>query len=431
MILTRNFYLNKLIQHKNNERIKIVTGIRRCGKSFLLMNLFHSHLLNTGVHEDHIIAVSLEEYENRDLRNPDTLYKAILGRITDNEKYYILIDEAQLAITEDERKNPNKMIALYGILNSFLHKNTDVYITGSNSRFLSSDIRTEFRGRGDEIHITPLTFREFLQNTDKNPDDAFKEYLLYGGMPYLQHIQNPEEKINYLKELFNETYFKDIVERYKIERIDVLSELTDYLCSSVGYVTNVNKLKNSINSLKKSNKQDQVSYETVNSYIKYLKDSFLFSEVQRYDIIGKKHFESLSKFYCADHGLRNAKLNMRQNEETHLMENIIYNHLISFGYSVDVGIIEKRERADKESLKYRQYEIDFVVNRGSNQFYIQSAFSIDSDEKRSAELKPFSIINNSFKKIIVTRFGTLPWYDENGVLHISITDFLLRDDVLV
>lgn len=432
MIIKRNFYLNKLIRRKGNGLVKIVTGIRRCGKSYLLFELFRSHLLETGVPSDHIIPIALDEIENEPLRDAKALYEAIVSKMADGEWYYILIDEAQLAITDEERRNPDSYIALYSVLNSLLHrKNADVYITGSNSRFLSSDIRTEFRGRSDEIHLAPFSFGEFLQSVpDSDRNEAFDEYMLMGGMPGLLSKDNQEDKVRYLKDLFDETYFKDIIERHNIERPDVLSELTDFLCSSVGSITNVNKLKNSINSLKKSSKGEQVSYETVNSYLKHLEDCFLFQEAKRYDVRGKQHFAALSKYYCADPGLRNARLNMRQVEESHLLENVIYNHLVNLGYSVDVGIIERRERSEEGKLKFKSYEIDFVVNRGMYQYYIQSAFALNSEEKRNSELKPFSIVNNSFRKIIVTRYGGKPWYDDNGILHVSAIDFLLRDDIL-
>ena len=435
MIVQRDFYLDKLISRKNNGLVKIVTGIRRCGKSFLLMELFRGHLIEEGVPENHIISIALDETENEELRDARKLHEAIVSRIGDDEDYYVLIDEAQMAITDEERKNPDAYIALYGVLNSLLHRNNvDVYITGSNSKFLSEDIRTEFRGRGDEIHIAPFSFREYLQSVDSDKTDkheAFAEYLMFGGMPGLLQKNTPEDKIQYLKGLFDETYFKDIIERHKIERPDVLSELTDCLCSSVGSITNINKLKDSVNSIKKSKKGNSVSYETLSSYMKYLKDCFLFSEVKRYDIRGKQYFASLNKYYCADHGLRNARLNMRQIEETHLMENIIYNHLVNLGYSVDVGIVERKERGPEGKLQNTTYEIDFVVNRGMYQYYIQSAFSVENEEKRNAELKPFSIVNNSFRKIVVTRYGMRPWFDDDGIFHVSIIDFLLRDDILV
>ena len=431
MEIKRDFYLNKLIQRKNNGLVKVITGIRRCGKSYLLFELFRSHLIESGVPSDHIIAIALDEIENEPLRDARVLHESILSRITDEGNYYVLLDEAQFAITEEERRKPDSHIALYGVLNSLLHKkNVDVYITGSNSKFLSVDIRTEFRGRGDEVHVAPLSFGEFLESTDSEKNEAFSEYMRMGGMPGLLNKATQEDKVQYLKDLFDETYFKDIIERHKIERPDVLSELTDCLCSTIGSITNVNKLKDTINSMKKSKKKEQVSYETVNSYLRYLEESFLFSEAKRYDVRGKQHFASLCKYYCSDPGLRNAKLNMRQVEESHLMENVIYNHLINLGYSVDVGIIERRERAEDGKLKNKSYEIDFVINKGMYQYYVQSAFSIDSEEKKESELKPFNIVNDSFRKIIVTRYGGKPWYDDRGYLHVSVIDFLLRDDIL-
>ncbi len=431
MEIKRDFYLNKLIQRKNNGLVKVITGIRRCGKSYLLFELFRSHLIESGVPSDHIIAIALDEIENEPLRDARVLHESILSRITDEGKYYVLLDEAQFAITEEERRKPDSHIALYGVLNSLLHKkNVDVYITGSNSKFLSVDIRTEFRGRSDEIHVAPLSFGEFLGSTDSEKNEAFSEYMRMAGMPGLLNKATQEDKVQYLKDLFDETYFKDIIERHKIERPDVLSELTDCLCSTIGSITNVNKLKDTINSMKKSKKKEQVSYETVSSYLRYLEDSFLFCEAKRYDVRGKQHFASLCKYYCSDPGLRNAKLNMRQVEESHLMENVIYNHLINLGYSVDVGIIERRERAEDGKLKNKTYEIDFVINKGMYQYYVQSAFSIDSEEKKESELKPFNIVNDSFRKIIVTRYGGKPWYDDRGYLHVSVIDFLLRDDIL-
>ena len=432
MYIRRDALLQKLKRKMNNGMVKIITGVRRSGKSFLLFRIFYDYLKSIGVDDDHIISLALDELENEKYTDCSVLSAYLESRITDEKKYFILLDEVQFAISKEEKKNPEAYLKIYSVLNGLLKKgNVDVYVTGSNSKFLSVDVRTEFRGRGDEVFVSPLTFREFHEARKIDVQEAFREYEMYGGLPAILMQKEEQDKVDYLTKLFTETYFKDIIGRYTIEREDILFELTDFLCSSSGSLTNINRIKDTINTVQKNKKSESVSYPTLKAYVDYLKDSFLFSEARRYDIIGKKYFSSLSKFYCIDTGLRNSRLNMRQIEETHLMETILYNDLIARGFSVDVGMIEKSRRNKENKVVEVKYEIDFVINKGMYQYYIQSAYALESEQKSEKELKPFSIVNNSFKKIVVTRYGVKPWYDESGIMHVSITDFLLRDDILV
>ena len=340
----------------------------------------------------------------------------------------MLIDEVQYAISEKELKDKDNPPLLYSVLNGILRLgNVDIYVTGSNSKLLAKDVMTEFRGRGDEIKIFPLSFKEFLSASDKDKDAAFTDYMLYGGLPQVLLYDSFEDKAQYLSGLFRSTYLKDIIERNKIEREDVLDELTDVLCSATGSLTNLSNLANAINSRKHAKAENIVSENTVKAYTEYMQEAFLFSRARRYDIRGKAYFESQSKYYAIDTGLRNARLGFRQIEETHLMENVIYNYLIQQGFLVDVGMVEKYQK-DKDGKRRReQYEIDFVVNKGMYQYYIQSAFTLDSKEKAQRELYPFSIVGNSFKKLVVTRSELIPHYDENGIIHVGIVDFLLGD----
>lgn len=431
MKIERPVYLNKIIERRQNGMIKVITGVRRCGKSFLLFELYYEYLISQGIKDSKIIKISLDSNDFAKQRNPNELAKYVEERINNKDQFFVFIDEIQLC-----KKIPNpdlegEFITFYDVLNGFLQKkNLDVYITGSNSKMLSSDILTEFRGRGDEVRIFPLSFKEFYSAKGGDKNSALNEYMLFGGMPLILNRPTPESKIAYLKQLFAETYLKDIVERKHIEREDILSNLTDCLCSSTGSLTNIHNLVATINSVHHNKKESLVTDPTIKSYVDYLKDAFLFNEAKRYDVRGKKHFESQSKFYCVDQGLRNARLNMRQNEESHIMENVIYNDLIQRGCSVDVGVVESFTKNEKGKTERIVREIDFVVNNGNNQCYIQSAFEMTSPEKQAAELKPFSIINNSFKKIVITRNELMPWYDENGFYHTGLIDFLLRDEAI-
>ena len=424
-VIKRDKYLQKIISKKDNGLIKVITGIRRCGKRYLLFTLYYNYLVKSGVDKDHIIVITLDDDENKEFRDPIKLSKYIIEKIFDSKMYYILIDEVQYAITNNELKNTDE-IMLYNVLNGLMRlHNVDIYVIGSNSKMLTKDVLTAFRGRGDEVKIYPLTFKEYYDYVGGERFSTFEEYALYGGMPLILSKNNDEEKANYLKNLFTEVYFKDIVERYNIEFPDVLSELTDDLCSSIGSLTNANKIANTLKSLKKI----KVSSLTIANYLEYLSESFLFNNAKRYDVKGKKYFEYPSKYYCADIGLRNARLNFRQLEETHIIENIIYNELLSRGYLVDVGVVEIVEIKEGHRSK-KQCEIDFVVNKGSKKHYIQSAVDVSDSEKLNTEIRPLKKTNDFFKKILITKTFMKPWYDEDGILHLGLYDFLLDEKSL-
>nr|WP_288964893.1 ATP-binding protein [uncultured Mogibacterium sp.] len=424
-IISRDVYLNRIISKMENGLIKVITGIRRCGKSFLLFNLFHDYLIENGIEEKQIISIALDDDLFVNYRDPDKLSKYIRGKIVNSDMYYILIDEVQYAITNDELKNP-ETIKLYNVLNGLMRlRNVDIYVTGSNSKMLTKDVMTAFRGRGDEVKIYPISFKEYYSFVGGDKSDAYEEYALYGGMPLVLTKNSDAEKVNYLQALFTEVYFKDIAERYDIELPDVLSELTDDLCSSVGSLTNANKISNTLRTVKNI----KVSSTTISNYLNYLTESFLFSNAKRYDIKGKKYFEYPSKYYCTDIGLRNARLNFRQQEETHIMENIIYNELLCREYSVDVGVVEIVEtNAGKRTKK--QCEIDFVVNRGLKKYYIQSALSVSEQAKLETELRPLKNTKDFFKKIIITKTSMRPWTDDDGILHLGLYEFLLNENSL-
>lgn len=424
-VIKRNSYLNRLIDKQENGMIKVITGIRRCGKSYLLFTLFYDYLISQGIKEEQIITIALDDDLYLSLRNPDELSKYIRSKIVSNEMYYVLIDEVQYAISKNELKNTEN-IRLYNVLNGLLRlRNVDVYVTGSNSKMLTKDVLTAFRGRGDEVKIYPVSFKEYYDFGGGDKAEAYEEYALYGGMPLVLFKNSDEEKMNYLKQLFYEVYFKDISERYNIEFPDVLGELTDNLCSSIGSLTNSSKIARTLQSVK----QIDVSTNTVASYLGYLGDSFLFSNAKRYDVKGKKYFEYPSKYYCTDIGLRNARLNFRQQEETHIMENILYNELLCRGYSVDVGVVEITETVDGKRTK-KQCEIDFVVNRGSKKYYIQSALNANDSQKMATELRPLKNTKDFFKKIIVTKTSAKAWSDDDGILHIGLYEFLLNENSL-
>ena len=424
-IIKRDKYLNKLIARKDNGLIKVITGIRRCGKSFLLFNLFYDYLIESGVKEEQIITIALDDDTFVKYRDPDEMSKCIRERIVNSDMYYILIDEVQYAITKDELKN-SENIKLYNVLNGLMRlRNVDIYVTGSNSKMLTKDVLTAFRGRGDEVKVYPISFKEYYSFAGGDKSDAYEEYALYGGMPLVLTKKSDADKMNYLQNLFTEVYFKDIVERYDVELPDVLSELTDDLCSSVGSLTNANKISNTLHTVKNI----KVSSATVSNYLNYLIESFLFSNAKRYDVKGKKYFEYPSKYYCTDIGLRNARLNFRQQEETHIMENIIYNELLCREYSVDVGVVEIVEtNAGKRSKK--QCEIDFVLNKGSKKYYIQSALNVSSPSKLETELRPLKNTRDFFKKIVISKTSMKPWTDEDGILHLGLYEFLLNENSL-
>jgi len=410
--INRDFYLNKLIDKGNNRMIKIITGVRRCGKSYLLDPIFKNYLLDNGIDKSHIIKLELDSIENIDYRNPKKLYDYVMGQVQDDKTHYILLDEIQLVDNFES------------VLNSFLRKkNLDVYVTGSNSKFLSSDVITEFRGRGDEIRVYPLTFKEFLSVYDGTKEEAWNKYITYGGMPYSLMLETTEEKSKYLKDLFENTYLKDILERNNIKRDDVLDSLIDMLASSVGSLTNPKKLADTFS----SNGFNDVTNKTISVYINYLLDSFLITKAERYDIKGKRYMSTPSKYYFVDVGLRNARLNFRQQEYDHLMENLIYNELLYRGYNVDVGVVETFEHNKENTTIRKQLEIDFVCNQGSKRYYIQSAYSIDSKEKEKQELRSLINVNDFFKKIIIVKDDIEPWHNEDGILIIGIKEFLLNE----
>lgn len=414
MEIKRDIYLNKLIRKEKNGLVKVVTGIRRCGKSYLLFKLFHDYLLEKGIPKDHIIEVALDDRSNKELRDPDKMLDFVKGQVKDNDTYYIILDEVQYL---DEFED---------VLNSFLHiRNADVYVTGSNSKFLSSDVITQFRGRGDEIHVYPLNFREFSSAFDGTPDEAWDDYFNYGGLPLVLSMATAEDKAEYLSNLFQKVYLSDIVERHKVRNREELEELTDILASAIGSLTNQTKLTKTF----KSVKNKTVSDKTIKSYIDYLIDAFLISRAVRFDIKGRKYIGSPAKYYFEDVGLRNARLNFRQTEENHIMENIIYNELRIRGYKVDVGIVEHVEtNAGKRSRK--QLEVDFVATRGSEKFYLQSAFSMPVSQKREQEQRSLLSIPDSFKKIIVVADNIRVRRDENGIMTIGLRNFLLDENSL-
>jgi predicted AAA+ superfamily ATPase len=415
MEIKRDKYLQQLIESRQNGFIKVVTGIRRCGKSYLLNVLFYKYLLANGISEDHIIRIDLEDRLNKDLRNPDTMLHYVHNRIKDKELYYIIIDEVQL------------MDEFVDVLNSFRHiENADTYVTGSNSHFLSSDIPTEFRGRGETIHINPLSFSEFYSVKGGDKQEAWREYYTYGGLPLILSFDNEEKKINYLKNLFETVYLADIIERHKVKNENEMRELMLIIASSIGSPCNPTKLSNTFKSVKNVN----IGSQTISNYLSYLLDSFLLNKAIRYDIKGKKYINTLAKYYFADIGLRNAILDMRQQEETHIMENIIYNELIVRGYRVDVGMVEIKTLNKEGKWLRTQLEVDFIASLGSKKYYIQSAFSIPDREKEIQESRSLININDSFKKIIIVKDHIMPRRNEEGILTIGLFDFLLKENSL-
>ena len=416
MEIRRDRYLERLIAHKGNGRVKIVTGIRRCGKSYLLFQLFKRHLIETGVKPNHIIEIQLEDRSNKELRNPDACLAFIKKQIKDQKPYYLLIDEVQLM---DEFED---------VLNSCLHiENLDTYVTGSNSKFLSKDIITEFRGRGDEMYLRPLSFKEYRTiQPDKPFDDVWTEYMTFGGLPYCALLPSREDKADYLKRLFDEVFLRDIIERNRVQNDAQLESLLNVISSAVGSLTNPKKLEDTFI----SSGTGKLSAVTIKQYLDYLCDAFMIEQAERYDIKGKRYISTPYKYYFTDTGLRNARLNFRQLEETHLMENVMYNELCLRGYSVDVGVVEIYERQEDGKSVRKQIEVDFVCNKADERVYVQSAFSIPTTEKRQQEERPLVNVGDGFRKVVVTKDNVIRHNDENGILIMSLQEFLMDERAL-
>ncbi len=429
MEIKRDSYLQQLISYRFDGLVKVITGIRRCGKYYLLKNIFRNYLIEIGVKEDQIITIELDLAKDIKYRNPLILSSYVREKVEKSLKeYYLFVDEIQMS---DEVKNPynpdGKKITFYDALNDLRSlSNLDVYVTGSNSKMLSNDILTEFRGRSDEIRVHPLSFAEYYSAVGGDKNDAFDEYAFFGGMPLVLSRPNDAAKMSYLKSLFSEVYIKDIVERKKIERQDILEQILDLLCSSVGSLTNPTKIANTL----KSKQTESASANTIRTYIGYLEDAFLFSESKRYDVKGKAYFDSPNKYYSEDIGLRNARIGFRQQEMTHIMENIIYNELIIRQLSVDVGVVYSRSVNENGNSVRTPREIDFVVNSTGKRTYIQSAYAMPSEEKAEVELRPFELTNDSFPKIVVRKDIGKRWYDDKGILNINIIDFLLDKELV-
>lgn len=413
--IKRNSYLKQLISGKQNGLIKIVTGIRRCGKSYLLFKIFRNHLLEQGVTPDHIISLALDDILNEEYCDPKKLVLYIKENIKDSQIHYVLLDEVQMVDN------------FVGALNSLLHiDNVDVYVTGSNSKFLSSDIATEFRGRGDEIRIYPLSFSEFLSEYNGDKNDAWRDYITYGGLPLILSLESSQQKSNYLHNLYQTVYLKDLIDRNGIKKSVEFDALTKVMASSIGSPCNPNKLSNTFKSVSNTD----LSSITIDNYLGFLQDAFLLEKASRYDIKGKKYIGTLSKYYFVDMGLRNCLLGFRQIEETHLMENVIYNELRSRGYLVDVGVVETRTRTENQGMLRKQLEIDFVVNNGSKRYYIQSALSLPNEEKIEQEMASLKNVSDSFQKIIIVKDNIVPHHNESGFLFINLYDFLLNREIL-
>lgn len=415
MEIRRDKYLNDLINRMHNGLIKVITGIRRSGKSYLVFHIFKNYLLQSGVPESHIIAIELDKRNNKQYRDPDIMLDYVESQITDNDKYYILLDEVQMLTDFEE------------VLNTLLHiDNADIYVTGSNSKFLSKDIITEFRGRGDEVHIFPLTFKEFMQVYDGDRYQGWADYVMYGGLPLTVTMKTDEQKIQYLTRLFEETYIKDIKERNNIEKIQELNDLINVLASAIGSLTNPTKIEATF----KSEIKSDISANTLRQYIEHLKDAYLINEANRYDVKGRKYIGTPLKYYFEDVGLRNARLGFRQLEETHLMENVIYNELRARGFQVDVGVVPIRRKTENNTRERSQLEIDFIATLGGRKYYIQSAFSIPDSAKEEQEKASLLNVNDSFKKIVVVKDVIKTQHDDYGITTISLYDFLLNENSL-
>ena len=427
MEVRRDRYLGSLVDRMHNGMIKVITGIRRCGKTYLLFELFGGYLRGElGIDDDHIIEVALDEEANRALRDPGALDAYLRSRITDKaSQYYVMLDEVQYAISDNElrRDEPPR---LYGVLNGLLRmRNVDVYVTGSNSKLLSTDVMTQFRGRGDEVRVRPLSFSEFMQGFEGDRYQGWAEYVVFGGMPLLLGMRTDEQKSRYLERLFSETYLKDVVARNKVAKTQELEDLVDVLASSIGSLTNPPKIEATFKSVLSS----KITASTISAYIGYLEESFLIEEARRYDVKGRKYIGSPKKYYFEDVGLRNARLGFRQVEQTHIMENIVYNELRSRGFSVDVGSVEKAARIDGRVVR-KQLEVDFVANLGSRRYYIQSALHLPDEEKERQEKAPLREVPDSFSKIVLVRDVVKPTYDDKGILTMSVLDFLLDEKSL-
>lgn len=414
--INRALYLNKLINSKENGLVKVITGIRRCGKSYLLFKLFNNYLLDNEVKESNIIKINLEELENQKYHDRDLLNEYIKSQIkSDKEFYYVFIDEIQ---------NVNGFEPLLNSLNN--KNNVDVYVTGSNSKFLSTDILTEFRGRAYEIKVHPLSFREFYMIDKKEIDKSLEEYMMYGGLPFIINLKKEDEKVSYLKSLFEKVYFADVIEKNNIRKDDLLDEIVNCLASTIGSLTNANNVANTF----KSKGLINTEYNTVSNYIEYLENSFMINKATRYNVRGRQYIQTPYKYYFEDIGLRNARLNFRQYDKEHIMENIIYNELISRGYNVDVGIVEKYVNNKDNKTIRKTFEVDFVCNLGSKRYYVQSAYSLDSEAKIIQEKNSLININDSFKKIIIVNDNTIPYYDDNGIKTMNLKEFLIDVDSL-
>ena len=433
MEIKRDLYLNKLISFMWDGQVKVITGIRRCGKSYLLQPIFKNYLLQQGVADDHILSYELDLAKDIRYRNPLELAKTVRERVEGQaDRYYLFVDEIQMSDEVPNPYNPSgKKITFYDALNDLNSlPNLDIYVTGSNSKMLSSDILTEFRGRSDEIRVHPLSFSEYYAAAGGEKADAFEDYAFFGGMPLILSRRDDTAKMSYLKALFSEVYLKDIVERKKVRREDVLSATLDLLCSSVGSLTNPNNIANTVNTRQKLAGEDTVAANTVKGYIGHLSDAYLFEECRRYDVKGKDYFDYPNKYYCEDLGLRNARIGFRQQEMTHIMENIIYNDLRIRGCEVDIGIVYGTERNKAGNAVQVAREIDFIATRGGRKTYIQSAYALENEAKAITENKPFSLTGDSFPKIIVRHDIRKRWYDDNGILNIGILDFLLDDSIV-
>ncbi len=431
-MISRDKYLNQLVNRMNNGKIKIVTGIRRCGKSVLVNEIFYDYLISRGIADDHIIRLSLEDNTNAKYRNPIRLDEYIRSLIRDSKDYYILLDEIQNVVSiknpwiddadvDDRIGFPDVLMGLMKI------RNIDLYVTGSNSKMLSTDVVTQFRDRGDEIHLNPLSFKEFYDDYSGDKEDAWRDYYTYGGLPRVLEFESHKEKANYLNNLFHSTYLKDVMERHDIRNDEeVLDELLSILASGIGSLSNPSRLSNTF----KSEKHKSISSEAIKTYLTYFEEAYLISEAKRYDVKGKKYIETPLKYFFADMGLRNSWLNFRQLEENHIMENIIYNELVMRGYSVDVGVVEYQYRDSEKKKTKVQLEVDFIARNAGDTFYIQSAMNVDTDEKRAQEINSLKRINDSFKKIVIVRDHIMPYKDDKGILFIGIKDFLLVEDSL-
>lgn len=427
MEVRRDRYLNNLIDRMHNGMIKVITGVRRCGKTYLLFELFGNYLRDElGVGDDHIVEVALDEEANRSLRDPGALDSYLKSKIANKtSRYYVMLDEVQYVISDEELRG-HEPPRLYGVLNSLLRmRNVDVYVTGSNSKLLSSDVMTQFRGRGDEVRVRPLSFSEFMQGFEGDKYQGWAEYVVFGGMPLLLGMRTDEQKSRYLERLFSETYLKDVVARNKVAKTQELEDLVDVLASSIASLTNPPKIEATFKSVLNS----KIAANTISTYISYLEESFLIEEARRYDVKGRKYIGSPKKYYFEDIGLRNARLGFRQVEETHIMENIVYNELRARGFSVDVGSVMKARRVDGKIVR-KQLEVDFVANLGSQRYYIQSALHLPDEEKTRQEKAPLREVPDSFSKIVLVRDVVKPTYDNEGILTMSVFDFLLDEESL-